>query len=177
MNVQTIEALQAEMSLESLTIVDVRTAPEFHAVHAKGAINIPLDEICDERLEALNLSTPIGLICQSGTRAKTACKKLSDSTDIIIIDGGTQAWEDGGHDVIREKKVISLERQVRIAAGLLVFTGVCIGYFIHPAGLLLSGFVGAGLTFAGVTDTCGMAIMLSQCHWNKASKKSSTCTT
>lgn len=168
MNVQTIEALQAELKLETLTIVDVRTAPEFNALHANGAINIPLDEICDERLEALNISTPIALICQSGTRAKTACKKLTNSTDIIVIDGGTQAWENGGYDVIRGKEVISLERQVRIAAGLLVFTGVCIGFFIHPTGLLLSGFVGAGLTFAGVTDTCGMGIMLSKCPWNKA---------
>lgn len=176
MNVQTLDGLNAETGLDNLTIVDVRTAPEFEAIHAVGAINIPLDTITDEGLAALNASQPIALICQSGTRAKTACNQLKNSDGVIVIEGGTQAWEAAGHPVVRGKETISLERQVRIVAGLMILTGVCVGYFVHPAGLGVAAFVGAGLTFAGVTDTCGMAIMLSQCPWNKSSAKSSTCT-
>jgi predicted small integral membrane protein len=61
---------------------------------------------------------------------------------------------------------MSLERQVRIAAGTLVFIGSLLGYFIHPAWIGLSGFVGAGLVFAGITDTCGMAMVLARMPWN-----------
>ena len=55
---------------------------------------------------------------------------------------------------------MSLERQVRIAAGSLVLTGVLLGWLVHPAFFGLSAFVGA-VFFAGVTDTCGMGMLLS----------------
>ncbi len=63
-------------------------------------------------------------------------------------------------------KVISLERQVRIVAGSLVVIGVVLGYFVHPWFVGLSAFVGAGLVFAGITDFCGMGLLLAKFPWN-----------
>jgi hypothetical protein len=70
--------------------------------------------------------------------------------------------------VVRGKKTISLERQVRIVAGSMVFAGTLAGAFANPLFLIIPGFVGAGLVFAGVTDTCGMAMMLAKMPWNQA---------
>jgi hypothetical protein len=63
--------------------------------------------------------------------------------------------------------MISVERQVRIAAGAMVFTGVILGTFVYEGFYGLSGFVGAGLIFAGVTDWCGMGLLLARAPWNK----------
>ena len=64
-------------------------------------------------------------------------------------------------------KVISLERQVRIAAGSFVFTGVLLAHFVDSHFIWLSAFVGAGLVFAGITDFCGMGLLLAKLPWNK----------
>ncbi|HSG69326.1 MAG TPA: DUF2892 domain-containing protein, partial [Planctomycetaceae bacterium] len=85
------------------------------------------------------------------------------------LEGGMVQWEADGLSVVRGKKSISLERQVRIAAGTIVFIGAMLGYFVDPAWVLLSAFVGAGLVFAGVTDTCGMGMMLARMPWNQVS--------
>ena len=86
----------------------------------------------------------------------------------VLIEGGILAWEEAGLPAVYgERKVISLERQVRIAAGALVLTGVLLGWLVHPAWLGLAGFVGAGLMFAGITDTCGMAMLLARMPWNR----------
>ena len=83
------------------------------------------------------------------------------------VEGGTLAWDQAGLPVSRGRKVISLERQVRIAAGLLVLTGAVLALTVHPWWAGLSAFVGAGLMFAGITDTCGMALMLARMPWNQ----------
>ena len=62
---------------------------------------------------------------------------------------------------------MSLERQVRIAAGFLVLMGAVIGHFVHLGGYGLSAFIGAGLVFAGVTDTCGMGMLIARMPWNR----------
>jgi rhodanese-related sulfurtransferase len=108
------------------------------------------------------------VICRSGGRARQAAEKLSvhPLPSLRILEGGMQSWEGAGLPVIQGRKTISLERQVRIAAGALVFVGSALGYFIHPAWIALSAFIGAGLVFAGVTDTCGMAMVLARMPWN-----------
>ena len=85
--------------------------------------------------------------------------------------GGTQAWQEMGLPVVRGKKVLSLERQVRITAGILVLTGALLGWIIHHAFIGISAFVGAGLAFAGITDSCGMGMMLAKMPWNKISQE------
>ena len=85
----------------------------------------------------------------------------------MVVEGGTEAWIAAGLPVSRGvAKVISLERQVRIVAGTLVLTGVLLAYFVHPAFVGISAFVGAGLIFAGVTDWCGMGLLLAKLPWN-----------
>jgi hypothetical protein len=92
---------------------------------------------------------------------------------VVNVEGGTQAWDEAGLPVVRGQKAISLERQVRIAAGSLVLLGALLGYFAHPYWIALSAFVGAGLVFAGITDTCGMGMLLARMPWNQAPKPSS----
>ena len=72
-----------------------------------------------------------------------------------------------GVPFVRGKKAVSLERQVRIAAGTLVLAGAVLGWFVDSAFIGLSAFVGAGLLFAGVTDTCGMGMVLARMPWNR----------
>jgi Protein of unknown function (DUF2892) len=78
------------------------------------------------------------------------------------------AWAGAALPVVKgESKVWSLERQVRFTAGLLVMIGVVLGFAVSPYLFILAGFVGAGLVFAAVTDTCGMAMVLARMPWNK----------
>ena len=87
---------------------------------------------------------------------------------MVNVEGGTLACEQAGLPVERGRKTMSLERQVRITAGSLVVIGTVLGRFVHPGFYGLSAFVGAGLVFAGVTDTCGMGMLLARMPWNQA---------
>jgi rhodanese-related sulfurtransferase len=106
------------------------------------------------------------LIC--GRATKAAEKFAAASQDRGgVIEGGTQPWIQAGLPVDRGvAKVISLERQVHIAAGALVLLGVLLGWLVHRALFGLSEFVGAGLIFAGITDFCGMGLLLARVPWN-----------
>jgi rhodanese-related sulfurtransferase len=119
------------------------------------------------------------IMCRSGGRARQAAEKLAAAglSNLRVIAGGMQSWESEGLPVVRGRATISLERQVRIAAGALVCVGSLLGYFVNPAWIALSAFVGAGLTFAGITDTCGMAMVLARMPWNnrKPAHKPSCC--
>jgi len=151
---------------------DVRTPVEYREVHATGAQNLPLDRIDPDKLkQSRDARRPVFVICRSGSRGKQACEKLRTAgfTNVLNVEGGTLAWEQAGLPVVRGKKAISLERQVRIAAGAIVLVGVGLGLW-HPAFLGLSAFVGAGLIFSGVTDTCGMAVLLGRMPWNQCSR-------
>lgn len=154
-----------------VTILDVRTPAEFRSVHAVGARNVPLDELdlhLDE-LRELAAAGPLPVICQAGGRSRKACEKLSAAgLSVVNVDGGTTAWADSGLPVVRGKQTISLERQVRIAAGTLVLTGALLAWFVNPLFVWLSAFVGGGLLFAGLTDTCGMGMLLAKMPWNRA---------
>ena len=94
-------------------------------------------------------------------------------SNVVNIEGGTMACVEAGLPVVRGKKAISLERQVRIAAGSLVLLGAALS-FVHPAFIGLSAFVGAGLVFAGITDTCGMGLILARMPWNQSGNSSTT---
>jgi len=149
-------------------------------MHVEGAILHPLTELNPARVRELAQGqSACVVICRSGGRARQAAEKLAASglTGLTIMTGGMQAWESEGLPVNRGQKTISLERQVRIAAGSLVFIGSALGYLVNPAWIALSAFVGAGLVFAGVTDTCGLAMVIARMPWNnrKAASKPSCC--
>lgn len=153
-------------------LIDVRTPAEFRELHVSGARNVPLDRLDPQALRSetkAGFTAPLYVICRSGSRGKQACEKLTAAgwTDVVNVEGGTLACEAAGVPVVRGKKTISLERQVRIAAGSLVLLGAALAWTVHPYFIGLSAFVGAGLVFAGVTDTCGMAMMLARMPWNQ----------
>lgn len=153
-------------------LLDVRTPVEFAEIHVVGARNVPLDRLDPQGVQSERKGTdgePLYVICRSGSRGKQACEKLQAAgiTPVVNVEGGTLACETAGLPVERGKKAISLERQVRIAAGLLVLVGSALGLLVHPYWIGLAAFVGAGLVFAGVTDTCGMAMLLARMPWNQ----------
>ena len=153
----------------SSPVIDVRTPMEFAEVHVPQAQNIPLDELKPGSLP-LPKDQPLYLLCRTGQRATKAAEKFASQgfSQAIVIEGGTLAWIEANLPVTRSAvKVISLERQVRIAAGALVLLGVLLGWFVHRAFFGLPAFVGAGLMFAGITDFCGMGLLLAKMPWNK----------
>lgn len=154
------------------TLVDVRTPKEFEEVHAVGAHLVALDILSREAVEHARGGNrgPIYLLCGSGIRAVKAADLLQAAglDQLVVVAGGTNAWVSASLPVVRGRKTISIERQVRIGAGSLVLLGVTLGRFVHPGFYLLSAFVGAGLVFAGVTDICGMAIVLAKAPWNRS---------
>jgi len=149
-------------------LVDVRSSSEFASGHIPGAINIPMEEI-EARLDDLDLNLPIVLICQSGKRARMSSSLLEPcQRQITVLEGGTQAWIRAGFPVVASVRTRwSLERQVRLGAGLLVLAGVILALTANPLWVFLCGFVGLGLTFAGLTDICAMGIILGKMPWNR----------
>ncbi len=154
-----------------IDLIDVRTPAEFREVHAVNARNAPLESLDPAAImQARNGSAdqPLYVICQGGNRSSQACKKFiaAGYTNVVNVDGGTNAWDQAGLPVVRGKKAISLERQVRITAGLLVLLGAVFSFWnIYFA--CLSGMVGAGLIFTGITDNCVMAMVLAKMPWNQ----------
>lgn len=163
---------ELRQSGEPTSVIDVRTPVEFREVHLDIAQNIPLDRLDpDAVMNQRNGSRdePLYIICRSGSRGAKACEKFAAAgyDNAVNVEGGTQACDAAGLPMIRGKKAISLERQVRIVAGFLVLLGVILGWQLNEAFLILSGFVGAGLMFAGITDTCGMGMLLAKMPWNQ----------
>jgi rhodanese-related sulfurtransferase len=158
---------------QEMALIDVRSPAEFGAVHAEGAQNVPLDQLDAETCKGLATANPdgpaLGLICKSGARAATAADRFREAgiDQVQVVRGGTDAWLAAGLPVVRGAAHMSLERQVRIAAGSLVLIGLGLGLGVHPGFLGISGFVGAGLVFAGITDTCGMGLLLARMPWNQ----------
>ncbi len=165
---------------KKIDLIDVRTPVEYREVHVEIARNVPLDQLDPAALMQARNSTanePLYLICRSGSRGQQACEKFLKAgfSNVVNIEGGTMACVEAGIPVLRGKKAISLERQVRIAAGLLVVAGSALGYFVHPGWIGLAAFVGAGLVFAGITDTCGLGMILARMPWNQVKDAISQC--
>ena len=157
-------------------LIDVRTPVEFREVHVAFARNVPLDRLDPPALLSTRNSAsqqPIYFICRSGNRANQACEKFvaAGFTNIVNVSGGTLAWQQAGLPVTRGQKAISLERQVRIVIGLLVLTGSALTWFVHPYWIGLPAFMGAGLIFSGITDFCGLALILGRMPWNQVAPK------
>ena len=157
---------------KKVELIDVRTPAEYREVHVDIARNVSLDQLDPAALMQHRTSStnePVYFICRTGSRGQQACEKFLKAgfSNVVNIEGGTMACVEAGLLLVRGKKTISLERQVRIAAGAIVLTGVLLAYFVHPAFIWLYGFGGAGLTFSGITDWCGMGILLAHMPWNQ----------
>jgi rhodanese-related sulfurtransferase len=149
-------------------LVDVRTPGEYRSENIPNSVNMPLDDLTDSARSLENHSN-IVLVCASGTRAKKACEVLSkENIEAHVLESGMRGWKESGLPTdVGSSKVISIERQVRIVAGAMAATGGVLAILVHPYWAGLSAFVGLGLVFAGVTDTCGMALMLAKLPFNR----------
>jgi rhodanese-related sulfurtransferase len=165
---------------KKLDLIDVRTPVEYREVHVESARNVPLDRLDPAALVQARHGSPdepLYILCRSGSRGQQACERFQKAgfANVVNVEGGTLACVEAGLPVVRGKKAISLERQVRIAAGLLVLLGALLGWLVHPAFIGLSAFVGAGLVFAGITDTCGMGMALARMPWNRCDDEKASC--
>ncbi|MER5793111.1 rhodanese-like domain-containing protein [Streptomyces sp. NPDC001980] len=157
--------------LPELTVVDVRTPGEYAAGHVPGAHNIPLDAL-RRALPALRAAGgELLLVCASGARAENARVVLAEhGIPAATLTGGTRGWAERGHELHRprgeSRATWAMERQVRFTAGSAVLVGLGLG-LLHPAWLLLSAGVAGGLVFSALTDTCGMAAVLSKLPHNR----------
>lgn len=159
-----------EMKQEGARLIDVRTPAEFETMHIPGSYNVPLDQLPQYREDLTSsVDGPVVLVCASGNRAKQAENSLREAglDSLTVLEGGITSWEQRGMDVIRGTQKWSLERQVRLAAGTLAFTGAVGGLLVWTPLTLISAFVGAGLMFAGLTNTCGMAMLLAKLPYNR----------
>lgn len=165
----TVSELRNDTSARTL-LVDVRSSTEFASGHIPGAVNIPMDQI-EARLDDLGRELPLVLVCQAGKRARMTAGLLEPcGRQITVLEGGTKAWIEAGFPVVASVKTRwSLERQVRLGAGLMVLTGAILALTLNSHWVFFCGLVGLGLSFAGLTDICAMGIVLEKMPWNRQS--------
>ncbi|MEO0454755.1 MAG: rhodanese-like domain-containing protein [Verrucomicrobiota bacterium] len=172
METKTVQEIHQKRQADNIPLLDVRTPAEFREAHAEGAVNLPLDQVSPQTFtEALPGADgkPVAVICGSGKRSAMAIQKLETSgiQQLINVEGGTQAWIAAQLPHQTGKTVMSLERQVRISAGTIIVLGCVLGAFLHPGYYFMALFIGAGFIFSGLTDTCGMGMILAKMPWNR----------
>lgn len=164
MTVQQIRQKQGRFQL-----VDVRSASEFASGHIPGTVNVPMEQ-AEKRVADFDLDSQVVLVCKSGTRAEIVRRLLASKIpNVSVLEGGTDAWTQDGFPLVQSQKTRwSLERQVRLGAGVLILASVGLAVWVNPLWLGFTAFVGAGLTFAGATDICGMGLLLARLPWNRS---------
>lgn len=150
-------------------LLDVRSAVEFEGERIEGARLIPLDQL-DARLGEIPEQADVVIVCRTGVRATIAAETLARAgRRARVLDGGMNAWRWARLPMREGRKRLPIDRQVQLTAGLMVLTGVALGTLVHPWFLAIAAFFGAGLTFAGATGTCGLALLLMKLPWNQPS--------
>jgi len=165
----TVLTLNEKLGKEDLHLVDVREYAEYAGGRVAGAKLVPLGEL-EARHTELDHTKPVYVMCRTGRRSGEAQKRLKalGFTNVVNVAGGFEDWKKQDLPFEQDENAPwSLERQVRFAAGLLVLLGVVLSLAVHPYFIAISAFVGAGLTFAGATDWCGMAMLLAKMPWNR----------
>lgn len=176
-----VTASELSLNTEDVVLLDVRSPIEFETEHIAGAINVPLDAL-DERFDEVPRKGNLVVICRSGKRAERgAYTLLGRGFQPKVLEGGMVAWRKAGLPIKEGKKRLPIERQIQLIVGSGVLTGVLLGAFVNPWFLVIPGFFGAGLTFAGLSGTCALGILLGKAPWNKletpsAQKENSCCT-
>lgn len=155
-------------------LVDVREPVEYAEEHVAGAKLIPLGQL-EKRSSEISRDTPIVVMCRSGKRGEEARKKLEaiGITDVRNLEGGIIAWKEAGLPVkTGGRTMLPLMQQVQLTIGLGVLTGAVLALTVNPLWVLLCAFFGAGLTMAGSTGWCGLAILMSKMPWNRVAGES-----
>lgn len=149
-------------------LFDVREPDEFAARRIPGAQSAPLSKFDASAVRPAPGRT-IVLHCKGGKRSMDAAARLAAAgCEVCSLKGGIDAWAKAGLPITTGRgPAISIIRQVQLTVGLLTLAGSVLAYLVSPGFLLLTGFLGAGLTFAGATGTCGLAAILSRMPWNR----------
>lgn len=159
--------LADQLEGERVTVIDVREPIEYAGGHIDGSLNVPLAHLQRASLP----QAPLVLVCQSGNRSARGVRILQERGHhhpVTDLQGGIPSWQEAGLPLRRLGDApLPLMRQVQIAAGSLVLLGLILSYTVAPAWILLTWFVGAGLTFAGLSGFCGMARVLALMPWNR----------
>lgn len=159
-------------------LVDVREPVEHAEEHIAGAKLIPLGQL-EKRAAEIDRSAPVVVMCRSGKRGMEALKKLEalGISNVRNLEGGMLAWKAAGLPVAKgDQKVFPLMQQVQLTIGLGVLTGAILALTVHPNWVFLCAFFGAGLTMAGSTGWCGLAILMSKMPWNRVAGQTSCAT-
>jgi len=167
-NVQELYTKMQDSNFESdSVVVDVRVPGEHKSERIASTINIPLNRL-EEYKEELQKYTNVYVHCETGGRSGDACKKLQDMMldNWVNVHGGIAAWKDENLPLLSSTHM-SMQRQVMIAAGSLVLIGTILALLINMWIIGIAIFVGAGLVFAGVTNNCGLALVLQKMPWNR----------
>ena len=157
-------------------VLDVRTPAEFDSAHLPGAHALPLNELSPAALQKLALApdAPLYLLCQSGGRARRAADQLAAAgvPGCTVVEGGLDACISAGLPVERgASPVLPLMRQVQIVIGLVSGIGAALAVWKDPLFALVPLFTGTGLLFAGLTGTCGLALLRARMPWNQRGSK------
>lgn len=163
------EVVEAEAGNSSVDFINVCTPAEYKEQHIMGVRNVPLDQIVN-RVEEFTGKKTVYVHCRSGKRAQAAIAALHTAgvtAELVNVEGGLLAWTEAGFHTAKLTNRLPIMRQVMIAAGSLVLLGWLLSVLIHPVLIGLSVFVGAGLTFAGVSGWCGMSYLLARMPWNQ----------
>lgn len=166
MSLTPISAADAQsMIAKGAALVDIREPDEHARARIPGARSMPL-----ARLEKIQNVPAVIWHCRSGMRTQANAGALTENSgcDAYFLEGGLDAWRKAGLPVLENRHApLEIMRQVQITAGLLVLSGVLLGFAVSPAFFGLSAFVGAGLMFAGISGWCGMARLLALMPWNR----------
>ena len=158
-------------------LVDVREPAEYEAEHIPGATLLPLGSISKAALPK-TAGKKLVFQCKAGKRGGAACKKLSaelPDLEIYNLEGGIAAWMQAGYQTKTSGRFfLPLDRQVHLTIGLSLLIGSALGYYVSPEFFLLTGFFGLGLTFAGLTGYCGLAMFMAKMPWNRGSAASTS---
>lgn len=155
-------------------LVDIRSVDEYAREHIAQAHHIPMEQL-SKGMAALQNAKAIIFHCRSGNRTQMNTQRLSACVtgEAYVLEGGLDTWKRAGLPVVVDtSQPLELQRQVQIAAGLMIVLGTVLGTLVSPWFFMLSGFIGGGLVFAGVSGFCGLARLLMKMPWNRRASTS-----
>ncbi len=170
MSASLLKPSEVASGIKNHLVLDVRNPEEFSSAHIPFSILLPLPQLTPDAVRRmLHPGQRCILVCHAGTRATNAARILSSAgiENLAVMEGGIEAWKTAGLPVRTGAEGISIQSQTRVISGGMVLSGMILGYYSNPGWYLLSGFVGVGLIFAGVTGWCGVSLLLSKLPWNR----------
>lgn len=172
---ESVSPLEAKKLIEQgALLIDIRDRAEYLREHIPNARSVPLSDIAEGKRVDGAERQPVIFHCQSGMRTAQNATTLINAVNpapVLLMTGGINAWKSAQLPTTEDKRQpLPIMRQVQIVAGTLILTGVVLGYTVNSGLFLLSGFVGAGLLFSGVSGWCGMASLLLKMPWNRPAK-------